>query len=61
MRILGPRNSAVRALRGEEVSAMDMVTDRSPWGVWCDDGPLEERPPELWVDRIHDATGDWEL
>lgn len=50
--MIGPRNSVVRTLMGEEVPMEDWVTDQSEF--------VDARfiyfheMPELWVDRIHD-------
>lgn len=52
--LFGPRTSAVRVLRGEIPTAVEMLSDMSPLGMWCEGGPLEYRPPELWADLVHD-------
>ena len=58
--VFGPRASAIRHLLGETVSEADLLTDASEFGVWSRGGPLEYRPPELWVDQVHDECGgDW--
>lgn len=57
MKVFGPRTSALRALQGETVTEAELLIDLSPLGVWSDTGPLEYRPPELWVDQVHDACG----
>jgi hypothetical protein len=58
--VLGPRKSAIRCLLGETVTVGEFVTDLSEYGLWSDAGPLEHRPPEFWVDQVHDACGgDW--
>lgn len=50
--MLGPRNSVVRLLRGEEVTSEDWVTDQSEFidSRWLYFNEL----PELWIDKIHD-------
>ena len=55
--VIGPRTSAIKTLLGERVTDAEVLTDLSEWGVWSNSGPLECRPPELWVDRVHDAVG----
>jgi hypothetical protein len=58
--VLAPRATAMRILAGGHVTEAEFVTDSSEYGVWHDGGPLERRPPEFWVDQVHDACGaDW--
>lgn len=54
--MLGPRNSIVRILRGEDVSIDEMVRDHSEF--------IDARYAyfwelsELWVDDVHDYVGE---
>lgn len=58
--VCGPRNSVVQHLLGNPVTPSDLLTDTSEWGWWSASDPLEHRPPELWVDKLHDPVGgDW--
>jgi hypothetical protein len=47
VRLIGPRNSVARALRGEPVGD---VFDTSEFGIWSDNYRLAE----LWIDDVHD-------
>lgn len=53
--MIGPRNSIIRTLMGEEVPLDEWVRDQSEFVdsttmYWND-------YPELWIDRVHDSVG----
>lgn len=50
--MIGPRDSVVRMLRGEDVSLDEILTDRSEF-IDSDTIPFLELG-ELWIDQIHD-------
>lgn len=54
--VLGPRTTSIRHLLGQPITETEQLTDMSEFGLWGDYGPLATRPPELWVDRVHDAA-----
>lgn len=53
--LIGPRDSIVRTLKGEDVPISDWVADRSEF-VDARDVYFHEMP-ELWVNNIHDSVG----
>lgn len=54
--MIGPRNSIVRTLMGEEVTTEEWVADQSEFvdsrSVYFDE------LPELWVDKVHDYVDE---
>ncbi|WPH57832.1 hypothetical protein [Mycobacterium phage WXIN] len=54
--MVGPRNSVVRTLMGEEVPLEEWVTDQSDF---VDSRYLTwEDVPEMWIDQVRDACGE---
>lgn len=54
--MIGPRDSVVRIMLGEDVPLDDMLTDQSEFvdsDMWLH-MPWHEGPPEFWIDKIHD-------
>lgn len=55
--MIGPRNSIVRTLMGEEVPLEEWITDQSPfvnsdWLYW-------HEMPEVWIDQVHDYVAEY--
>ncbi|WP_157836717.1 hypothetical protein [Mycolicibacterium phlei] len=54
--MIGPRDSIIRMLHGEELTVEEIVRDHSPF-VDSDDLYWNEFS-HLWVDKIHDHVGE---
>ena len=58
--MIGPRDSVIRILLGEDVPMDDILRDQSEF-VDSDSFarmPWYDRPPELWADKVRDAVGE---
>jgi len=51
--MIGPRDSVVRMMLGEDVSLDELLRDQSEF-VDTDSWPWYDSPPEFWTDKIHD-------
>lgn len=58
--MIGPRNTVIRILKGEDVPMDEYLTDTSEFvdSRFWDVMPWYERPPELWAHLLHDAVGE---